>query len=958
MASRSTSMKSATGSSPLMPRQRKRQRTSYPSNPAARTGEQGMNYGSRNNSQPGLSSTSQVLNPSSPLGAFNSGTIARRQGNSPNSIHEDSPADKDSHELELEDEFSEEIIMAIDLKGTDTMGCAYFNTSTAILYLAEDILQATLDVVGQLVMHARPTTFLVSRRAREDLMDTLEMLNSQAKVLAEQSHLFNLRVVPSSDFSNTSAREGLASLDLDIADSVKTLVSSSDNSQLGASHHETLKESRVIKSLRCGSLINIDSHVSINCAGAVMVELHRCRSAGHHSQPIYSISSLRMFQFSDYLFISAETLQSLQIVRSELHPNSQIWGQGPNSNSMKESLSIYGLFHFLACTSQGRKSLRQIFLRPTLDMDTIVERQRTIQFLLRQENTDITRKIPSVLRRVKNVRSIMAHLRKGIDLASVRQSFDKCVWASLRAFTVQALRLREMIASLRGGDDIEIVRRVLEGVEPSIVVRVGELVDKTIDFDQSIEQYRPSVKEGIDPELDQLKRFYGGMPSFLSKVVKKVSRNIPEWAHRYIQSCVFLPQLGFLTMVEFDPQTKSAKYEGEGATDDKWEQLFTANGAVCYKNRYMRELDEQFGDMYCQIGDREVEIVHNLVNLVLKHEDVLIRASDLCGDFDALAALAAGAEKYRWTKPRMTTENILEIRGGRHPLQELVVTTFVPNDCRLSYEEVDDPDATESSSALLVTGPNHSGKSVFLKQTAIIVYLAHIGSFIPAESATVGLTDKIFTRISTRESATRNESAFAIDLKQVVQATRNATERSLVLVDEFGKGTNSDDGAGLLAAVLSHFLSLSPKSPRLLVATHFHELFECGYLKELRGIAYSHMDVRAHTTEAGGDGEITYLFKLASGYSNLSFGGKCAALNGVPDAIVSRADAISSLLAHNEDLSSACARLSREEQTRLEEAEVVARRFLRAGLDAGKGTTGFHATASLKATLNNILAPP
>lgn len=144
--------------------------------------------------------------------------------------------------------------------------------------------------------------------------------------------------------------------------------------------------------------------------------------------------------------------------------------------------------------------------------------------------------------------------------------------------------------------------QILEGVEPSIVVRVGELVDKTIDFDQSTEQYRPSVKEGIDPELDQLKRLYGGMPSFLSKVVKQVSRNIPEWAHRYIQSCVFLPQLGFLTMVEFDPQTKSAKYEGEGATDDKWEQLFTANGAVCYKNRYMRELDEQFGDMYCQIG--------------------------------------------------------------------------------------------------------------------------------------------------------------------------------------------------------------------------------------------------------------------------------------------------------------------------------------------------------------------
>ena len=320
-----------------------------------------------------------------------------------------------------------------------------------------------------------------------------------------------------------------------------------------------------------------------------------------------------------------------------------------------------------------------------------------------------------------------------------------------------------------------------------------------------------------------------------------------------------------------------------------------------------------------------------------------------------MLALAIGAEKYNWTAPLMTKANIIKIENGRHPLQELVVPSFVSNDTNLCGGHEKPPqEGLETAQMLVLTGPNHSGKSIYLKQVAIIVYLSHIGSFVPAERAVVGITDKILTRISTRESVCRTESAFAIDLKQVAQAVRFSTRQSLVLIDEFGKGTNPDDGAGLLAAVLDHFVSLGAQAPRLLVATHFHELFEGGYLSGHTGLLLGHMDVRTDWEAVQVEDQITYLFKLIDGHSSSSFGGRCAALNGVPRIIVDRAEAISLLVSRNEDLGSLCARLSQEEEKRLEVAEVVARRFLEADI-VGELSDG-HQDPTLKELLCEILS--
>lgn len=281
----------------------------------------------------------------------------------------------------------------------------------------------------------------------------------------------------------------------------------------------------------------------------------------------------------------------------------------------------------------------------------------------------------------------------------------------------------------------------------------------------------------------------------------------------------------------------------------------------------------------------------------------------------------------------MTTSNSIRIKDGRHPLQELVVPCFIPNDCHLPHSDATDTSDTGTLPALVLTGPNHSGKSVYLKQTAAIIYLAQIGSYVPAESAVLGLTDKIFTRLSTRESVANVESAFAIELKQVAQAIGGATAQSLILIDEFGKGTSPDDGAGMLTALIDHFLAAGRDCPRLVIATHFHEIFEGGYLNHRPQLRIAHFEVEIGQDSQEAEDHLTYLFKLARGHSSSSFGCICAALNGVPSAVVRRAKAVSSMIARHEDLVTACSQLSCQEEEHLELAEAVARHFLEIDLD-------------------------
>jgi DNA mismatch repair protein MSH5 len=329
--------------------------------------------------------------------------------------------------------------------------------------------------------------------------------------------------------------------------------------------------------------------------------------------------------------------------------------------------------------------------------------------------------------------------------------------------------------------------------------------------------------------------------------------------------------------------------------------------------------------------DEEIEVMMALSAAVLEHEGAIIGASELFGELDSMLALALAAEKYNWTAPTMTPLNVIDIIGGRHPLQELLVPSYIPNDTAMAggygtgcSEEV----RGSAPSMLILTGPNNSGKSVYMRQVALIVYLAHTGSYVPATRATIGVTDRILTRIATRETVVNDESAFLVDLKQAAFSMNFATRRSLLLIDEFGKGTTAESGSALFTAYLTYLLDLGVERPKVIGGTHFHEVFENGLLRPGKDVAFAHMDVHLDPEAEDPDEQITFLYHLLPGRGKSSLGVLCAATNDVPRDVINRAEVVVALQDRNESLVEACSILSEEDKQRLEEAELVARRFL------------------------------
>ncbi|KAI1826467.1 putative MSH5 protein [Xylaria intraflava] len=840
-----------------------------------------------------------------------------------------------------------EIIMAIDMRDRGShgslIGCAYYVVMEEALYLLEDVAMAGVDLVETLLLHAQPTTVLISARAPETLANFLS--SSSQDINGNRSDFpgaFILRNLNSADFRYETGKTKLLDLHLGM-DGPRSMLYTSVVDDDVVEAVDQNQGSRQGQLMRLAASINLDSQLTIGCAGAVLSDIQRRRTTQYlpddpDALVAFAIRSVEMFSLFNSMFVNADTLASLQIMQSEYHPNSHQRGPTGSSSGAKESLSVYGLFSHLAATPQGKLKLRRMFLQPSTDINVIRQRQWAISFFLRPSNVDVLCGISKDLRKIKDMKSVMLLLRKGIDHLGRKISMTNNVWAILQSFAAYSLQLRESLRALPDAEKVDIIKKVIHIVDLFKIRQVGELITKTIDFEQSVDRGRTAVKQGIDPQLDERKRNYDGMEHFLANVISTLRSGIPEWARKYVQNCIFFPQLGFLTVVSIDPQTGKGNYDGEGLQDE-WECMFIADGRAHYKNRQMKEMDEEFGDSYCIIIDREIEIIHDLAVKILEQEGMIIAASEVLGELDSLLALATLCGQNKWTAPEITNSNVLRIEGGRHPLQELVTPSFIPNDCFMtggtgeSTQECErtstcDAGGSDSPSTIILTGPNHSGKSVYLKQVAIIVYLAHIGCYVPAEHAEIGITDRILTRIATRESVSRSESAFAIDLRQVAFTMNFATRQSLIIIDEFGKGTNNQDGAGLMAATINHFANLGGERPKLLVATHFHEIFDSGFVAESPELAVCHMEIHVDLDAATPEDQVTYLYQFVPGRSISSFGSRCAAINGVSQAIVDRAESIILQIAHHEDLEVACSTLSEDEAEKLGAAEAVARAFL------------------------------
>jgi DNA mismatch repair protein MutS len=307
-----------------------------------------------------------------------------------------------------------------------------------------------------------------------------------------------------------------------------------------------------------------------------------------------------------------------------------------------------------------------------------------------------------------------------------------------------------------------------------------------------------------------------------------------------------------------------------------YERKQTLANAERFTTAELREIEQSVLGAHDRAAGLEREIFEGVRQAVVELAPALSLAADAAAELDALASLAEVARRDGWVRPIVDASDVLEIRAGRHPVVEPLLARsgggFVPNDTDLDREH---------SQLLVLTGPNMSGKSTYLRQVALIVLLSHIGSFVPAESARLGEVDRIFTRVGAADRLARGESTFMVEMRECAQILAQASPRSLVILDELGRGTSTFDGLSIAWAVAEYLHDTPGLRPRTLFATHYHELTELARSHER--IRNGHFEVRAHRDD------VVFLRRLVPGGASHSYGLQVARLAGLPERVIERA---------------------------------------------------------------------
>ncbi len=306
-----------------------------------------------------------------------------------------------------------------------------------------------------------------------------------------------------------------------------------------------------------------------------------------------------------------------------------------------------------------------------------------------------------------------------------------------------------------------------------------------------------------------------------------------------------------------------------------------ANGER-YVTPELRELDVAIASAQSRQLRLEQALYEALVERIAERVDELLATADALAELDAYCSLAQIAGERAYVRPSFAQESVVEIADGRHPVMEaLLGSSFVPNDLRLGVEE---------ARFILLTGPNMGGKSTYLRQTALLVVLAQIGSFVPARAAKLGIVDRIFTRIGAGDDLASGQSTFYVEMAEAANILRRATDRSLLLIDEVGRGTGTIDGLAIAQAISEYLLEREFRAPMTLFATHFHELVALAERWPL--VANFHITA----VESTKSGAPVFSHRVLPGSSSRSFGIEVARMAGLPPAVVARAREIAAAL--------------------------------------------------------------
>ena len=377
------------------------------------------------------------------------------------------------------------------------------------------------------------------------------------------------------------------------------------------------------------------------------------------------------------------------------------------------------------------------------------------------------------------------------------------------------------------------------------------------------------IASGVSAELDDLRRIALHGKDYLQSLQQRESEitGIPSLKVAY--NNVF----GYYIEVRNAHKDK---------VPESWIRKQTLTGAERYITAELKEYEQKIMGAEERILQIEASIYADIIAFIAKHLTTLQRDARVVATMDCLQSFARIAVERKYVRPKVDESTTIDIKQGRHPVIETLMPIgeeYIPNDVRLDNDQ---------QQIIVITGPNMSGKSALLRQTALIVLMAQMGSFVPAKAAHIGIVDKIFTRVGASDNLSEGESTFMVEMLESASILNNISERSLVLLDEIGRGTSTYDGISIAWAMVEYLHNNAQGTAKTLFATHYHELNELeNMLPRVKNY---------HVTVKEVDKNIVFLRKLVRGGTEHSFGIHVARMAGMPRSVVARAEAILSNL--------------------------------------------------------------
>ncbi len=571
-------------------------------------------------------------------------------------------------------------------------------------------------------------------------------------------------------------------------------------------------------------------------AGAI---IHYLKDTEHPN--LQHITSLQRIDRDDFLWMDRFTIRNLELI-----PIAANWASAEGQHTLLNVLDN-------TVSPMGARLLKRWIIFPLKDINKINERLDLVEFFIKE--TDLRNKISHAVRQCGDIERLVSKI------------------------PTKRINPREVLQLAKGLQQVAIIKELCSGSENEYLKRLGDALNpcpyicekiflEIVNNPPAIAAKGGMINAGVNTELDELRKISHSGKEYLVQLQQK------EIEKTGINSL----KIGFNNVFGYYLEVTNLH---KNKVPPEWMRKQTLANAERFITTELKDYEEKITGAEEKILRLELQLYDLLLNELFDYLAAVQNNGNIVAILDCLCCFAQNALQFQYKKPVLHTGVEWQVREGRHPVIERylpVGESYIHNNLELNKTD---------QQIIILTGPNMSGKSALLRQTALITLMAHIGSFVPATEARIPLTDKIFTRVGASDNLSGGESTFMVEMNETASIINNVTSRSLILLDEIGRGTSTYDGISI-AWSIAEYLHNTPQQPLTLFATHYHELNE---LEEKLGRIKNY-----HITNKEIGNKIIFLRKLAPGGSTHSFGIHVAKMAGMPPGLIDRANEILSQL--------------------------------------------------------------